>query len=296
MKSLLLVLIIFTQLTYAKDEFAQEAQDLASSLKTGLVSTLSLKIKEKGIVAAVPFCHEKVSEIAKMSAGDKSAKYDFGRTSHLIRNEKNKPQDWMLPYIEKFKGTTQSKKPKIKFPLILKLVSGKRAYLEPLYVMPMCLQCHGDAVSKDVKAKLNELYPQDQATGFKAGDFRGFIWVKEKEEKPMSKIEKINGVPSVVIENESDLQQFDLLVDVRRPDEYRGELGHIKGAQLVTLGEDLNNYIETIPKDKKVLFICRSGARSDSATRQSQEKGLTHTYNMVGGMIAWNEKGFKIEK
>lgn len=296
MRFLLIFLMSSFQLSYANDQFVQEAQDLASSLKTGLVSTLSLKIKEKGIVEAVPFCHEKVSEIAKMSAGDQAHKYDFGRTSHLVRNEKNKPQEWMIPYVEKFKGTTQTKKPKIKFPVIVKLASGKRAYLEPLYVMPMCLQCHGDTLSKEVKAKIKELYPQDKATGFKSGDFRGFIWVKEKEEKPMSKIEKINGVPSVVIENESELKDFDLLIDVRRPDEFTGELGHIKGARLVTLGDELNNFISTIPKDKKVLFICRSGARSDSATRQSQERGLTQTYNMVGGMIAWNEKGFKIEK
>jgi hypothetical protein len=30
-----------------------------------------------------------------------------------------------------------------------------------------------------VSNKFNELYPNDKATGFKLGEFRGFIWVKE---------------------------------------------------------------------------------------------------------------------
>jgi hypothetical protein len=43
-----------------------------------------------------------------------------------------------------------------------------------------CLLCHGDNVSKDIGDKIQNLYPQDKATGFKLGEFRGFIWIKEK--------------------------------------------------------------------------------------------------------------------
>src|SRR5690606_27351600 len=120
---------------------------------------------------------------AKMASGEMSLKYDFGRTSHLVRNEKNQPQDWMKPYLAKFKGTTQTKKPKVEIPIITKLKSGELAYLEPLYVMPMCLQCHGENISQDVEEKIKSLYPKDQANGFKVGDFRGFIWVKQKSSK-----------------------------------------------------------------------------------------------------------------
>jgi hypothetical protein len=42
----------------------------------------------------------------------------------------------------------------------------------------MCLQCHGANIAPPVAAKLAELYPEDQATGFAAGDFRGLFWVE----------------------------------------------------------------------------------------------------------------------
>jgi len=35
-------------------------------------------------------------------------------------------------------------------------------------------------LSPQVSEKIKSLYPQDQAIGFKQGEFRGFIWVKEK--------------------------------------------------------------------------------------------------------------------
>jgi hypothetical protein len=37
----------------------------------------------------------------------------------------------------------------------------------------LCLSCHGDAISPDVKKALNSYYPQDMATGFSLGDIRG---------------------------------------------------------------------------------------------------------------------------
>ncbi|MGM0774574.1 MAG: c-type heme family protein, partial [Pseudomonadota bacterium] len=35
------------------------------------------------------------------------------------------------------------------------------------------LGCHGKSIDPEVKAKLDELYPEDQATGFSEGDLRG---------------------------------------------------------------------------------------------------------------------------
>jgi hypothetical protein len=46
----------------------------------------------------------------------------------------------------------------------------------------MCLNCHGtdDFLSKEIKNFLKEKYPEDKATGYKAGDFRGAVSVKIK--------------------------------------------------------------------------------------------------------------------
>ena len=37
----------------------------------------------------------------------------------------------------------------------------------------LCLSCHGENIPADVDAKLKELYPNDQARGFKEGQLRG---------------------------------------------------------------------------------------------------------------------------
>jgi rhodanese-related sulfurtransferase len=100
-----------------------------------------------------------------------------------------------------------------------------------------------------------------------------------------------DGVPTLSIGDVSDVSGF-LLVDVRRTEEFNAELGHIKGAVLKTLGPDLENYLETLDRQTNILFICRSGVRSASATLQAINNGFTNVFNMEGGMLGWNQKGF----
>ncbi len=42
----------------------------------------------------------------------------------------------------------------------------------------ICKQCHGARIKPDVKARLQALYPEDEATGFKKGELRGIFWAK----------------------------------------------------------------------------------------------------------------------
>ncbi len=106
----------------------------------------------------------------------------------------------------------------------------------------------------------------------------------------------VNNVPEVTCVNTFENRNTARLIDVRRPDEYDGELGHVKNAELITLGEDLTNFLETADKNQAIIFICRSGARSGKATEESQKLGFKKTYNMAGGMIGWNESHLPVEK
>lgn len=85
-----------------------------------------------------------------------------------------------------------------------------------------------------------------------------------------------------------------VLIDVRQPEEYQGDLGHIPGSHLVAL-DVLPDNIESLPKDKTIVFVCRSGNRSARATAFALENGFTDVYNLKGGMILWNELGFETE-
>ena len=84
------------------------------------------------------------------------------------------------------------------------------------------------------------------------------------------------------------------LIDVRQPDEFTSDLGHIPEAKLIVL-DTLPEHIQEIPKDKTVVFICRSGGRSAKATAWAKENGFEHVYNLKGGMILWNELHFETE-
>ncbi|MFT6919058.1 MAG: hypothetical protein ACJA2G_001693 [Cognaticolwellia sp.] len=46
-------------------------------------------------------------------------------------------------------------------------------YMKAIPTGGLCLACHGSKLADDVSSKVNELYPNDQATGFKLGDIRG---------------------------------------------------------------------------------------------------------------------------
>lgn len=74
-----------------------------------------------------------------------------------------------------------------------------------------------------------------------------------------------------------------LLVDVREVGEY--QQGHIPGARLIPLGT-LASRLHELPRDRRIVAVCRSGARSGSATAVMRKAGLD-AVNMAGGMLAW---------
>lgn len=86
------------------------------------------------------------------------------------------------------------------------------------------------------------------------------------------------------------------IIDVRRPDEFTGELGHVAGAELVTLETQFQEAVQTWDKNQTIVFVCRSGMRSGKATQYAQALGFKEVYNMEGGMLLWNEKKLPTER
>lgn len=86
------------------------------------------------------------------------------------------------------------------------------------------------------------------------------------------------------------------LIDVRGPDEFNGELGHIEGAQLVTLGAELSKFLDSGDRNKEYVFICKAGGRSARATAEALSKGYKHAINMMGGMMKWNDHKLPVKR
>lgn len=88
-----------------------------------------------------------------------------------------------------------------------------------------------------------------------------------------------------------------LVLDVREPEEYTGELGHIPGSQLIPLKElsqrvnELNAYMDT-----PIIVVCRAGVRSTTAAAMLTGMGFLQVSNLKGGMLDWNDEEFTVER
>jgi rhodanese-related sulfurtransferase len=83
-----------------------------------------------------------------------------------------------------------------------------------------------------------------------------------------------------------------LLVDVREPNELAAE--RIPGA----VDFPLSTFDPAALPDaagKTLVFTCRSGRRSVTASKAAQAAGLPYDKHMAGGILAWKEAGFDTE-
>ena len=79
-----------------------------------------------------------------------------------------------------------------------------------------------------------------------------------------------------------------LLVDVREPNEVAAEA--YPGAIVVPLsGFDPQDIPD--PGSKQVVFACRSGKRSVTASLAAQAAGLAYDKHLAGGMLGWKAAG-----
>ena len=84
------------------------------------------------------------------------------------------------------------------------------------------------------------------------------------------------------------------IVDVREPAEFNGSLGHVPGARLVPLGS-LAARAGELSKERPVVTVCRSGARSAQATVLLAKAGFENVANLAGGMLRWRAQQFDVE-
>ena len=115
---------------------------------------------------------------------------------------------------------------------------------------------------------------------------------------------KLMGVPFVNAETAKrmiDGADEVLVLDVRTPGEFTGDLGHIQGAlnldshklleKLSQLGDALEPY-----KNQPILITCRTHNRSPKAARILFQNGFKKLSIIEGGMMGWNQAGYPVDK
>jgi len=83
-----------------------------------------------------------------------------------------------------------------------------------------------------------------------------------------------------------------LLVDVREPNEVA--LERYPDAVVVPLSSFDPAAIPD-PQGRQVVFACRSGRRSVTASLAAQERGYPYDAHLAGGILAWKDAGLDTE-
>ena len=84
-----------------------------------------------------------------------------------------------------------------------------------------------------------------------------------------------------------------VLIDVREQWEY--DEVRIPGATLIPLGQ-LPGRLDEIPGGHDVYVHCRIGARSARAVDFLRASGRPDSFNVTGGIDAWQDEGLPVER
>lgn len=161
----------------------QESRDVAAAMLKELGQKLQAAMAEGGALNAIGVCHTQAPAIAARISFEENI--TITRIGTRVRNPVlGVPNDWQALALKEFEdGLAKGQKPAdMEFVQAVKAGAGSRMelrYAKPIVTQPMCLSCHGsgDDILPQVKAKLDELYPNDKATGYKVGELRGAVVV-----------------------------------------------------------------------------------------------------------------------
>ena len=112
-----------------------------------------------------------------------------------------------------------------------------------------------------------------------------------------SKLAELNHVTSEQALAMINSENPPVVIDVRTPEEFNNELGHIPGARLIPMQNTADSMaVYEQFKDRDILLVCRSGRRSGIVGEELVGAGFKHVYNLQGGMNGWNEKSGPVER
>jgi hypothetical protein len=172
------LLASFTASAADNQQLVAETRDAIKALGSELKATLQSSMKSEGPLKAISVCNVKAPQLAQKVSAEKGM--EVARTSLKTRNPLNAPDPWELSVLEQFehrKAEGEALKT-IEYSEIVQH-NGNRVfrYMKAIPTDDVCLTCHGTQIPESLSAKLEKLYPDDQATGFSKGDIRGAFTV-----------------------------------------------------------------------------------------------------------------------
>jgi len=180
MKTLLIVTALFMlngcdQQTISYKEISQrtdQSKEVAEKFAALLKDELEKAMKAGGPIQAIGICHEQAPKITQQLSAETG--WDIHRTS--LKSRATQADAWEKSMLLSFE---QRHKDGDKFKSLFNQdvveVNGKASfrYIQAIETKEMCLACHGENIAPEMTEKIAQLYPDDRAVGFKAGDIRG---------------------------------------------------------------------------------------------------------------------------
>jgi hypothetical protein len=179
---LMLLLLAVMPARANDDPRLESSRHYAATLQAQLGARLKSALAEGGPVAAIEVCQIEAPRIAgSLATGGLSR---VGRTALKVRNPANAPDQDARQVLERF-DCEIGRGADLPLENFSTTPEGGARYMQAIITQPMCLTCHGSLLAEEVKAAIEQRYPDDQATGFTVGDLRGaFIIDWPSSEQP----------------------------------------------------------------------------------------------------------------
>lgn len=151
-------------------------KDFADRLR----SELEHALQASGPVGALQVCKTVAPAIA--AERSQATGWEVARTGLRVRNPANAPDLWEAKVLAAFEDRKATGEDPAAMEHWETTADGDRRrfrYMKAIPTAEMCLACHGREIAPEVRAKLAQLYPSDQARGFEPGDIRGAFTIAQ---------------------------------------------------------------------------------------------------------------------
>ena len=152
--------------------------EIINKTMKNLKNTLQAALKNGNIVEAIKICSSEAQDLTMLNNTEKTS---IRRISLKYRNPANKPTKKEELILKSFEEKLQSGDGFNDLVFKQTITNYKEktfTYIKAIPVKEVCLNCHGNDVSKKVLKQIKINYPDDNAIGFNLGDIRGAFSVK----------------------------------------------------------------------------------------------------------------------
>lgn len=178
------VLMIATSIASAdQTKLAQGASEVATAFLEELGEAMTREMTERGPVEAIIVCTKLAPDIAGRLSREHG--WRVTRVGTRVRNPLlGMPDAWEQRVLAEFteraaKGKTFASM--THHEVVTEPDGQYFRFMKPIMVQSKCLLCHGsrDQIPESIRLMLKQQYPFDRAIGYKTGELRGAVSIKQ---------------------------------------------------------------------------------------------------------------------